>query len=248
MFRILKLRPPHGWAAVSWELAIVTLGVLIALVAQQWAENRAWAQKVDNAKSGLAEELGRHYNFAVEWRTVEPCIAAQLDLLDQRLMRSVSRNEAAPGQEVAGHVFVLRAPSRPYADSVWQGVIAEGVSSHLRPEERTEIGAYYRDVSDLDELNKQLVGASSRLNGLMRPMMLDPSTKHAMIQSIDETKDLNWWMGIYSGQLVDQIVKLKMAPAKERTRDFLATSGTRQFCAARGLPLRTFEEASKPIP
>ena len=30
MFRMVKLRPPHGWDAVAWELGIVVLGVLIA--------------------------------------------------------------------------------------------------------------------------------------------------------------------------------------------------------------------------
>ena len=39
MFRLLKLQPPHGWRAVMWELAIVTIGVVVALGAQQWAEN-----------------------------------------------------------------------------------------------------------------------------------------------------------------------------------------------------------------
>ncbi len=42
MFRLLKLKPPHGWAAVAWELAIVTLGVLIALGAQQIVEDIHW--------------------------------------------------------------------------------------------------------------------------------------------------------------------------------------------------------------
>ena len=35
MFRLLRLKPPHGWNAVAWELGIVTLGVLISLGAQQ---------------------------------------------------------------------------------------------------------------------------------------------------------------------------------------------------------------------
>ena len=39
MLRLLKLSPPHGWRAVLWELAIVTLGVLIALAAQQTVED-----------------------------------------------------------------------------------------------------------------------------------------------------------------------------------------------------------------
>jgi hypothetical protein len=79
-------------------------------------------------------------------------------------------------------------------------------------------------------------------------MALDPSTKMGLMQSIDETRDINWWMGIYSGQLVDQIVKLKLAPTRESTREILATPGTRKFCASHGLPMRSFEEASTPIP
>ena len=46
MFRMLKLNPPNGWRAVVWELAIVTLGVLIALAVQQWAEALGSLRKV----------------------------------------------------------------------------------------------------------------------------------------------------------------------------------------------------------
>jgi hypothetical protein len=38
MFRLMKPRPPYGWLPVWWELGIVTLGVLIALAAQQMVE------------------------------------------------------------------------------------------------------------------------------------------------------------------------------------------------------------------
>ena len=38
MFAILEVLPPHGWRALWWELGVVTLGVLIALAAQQVVE------------------------------------------------------------------------------------------------------------------------------------------------------------------------------------------------------------------
>ena len=46
MFRLFKLRPPHGWNAAGWELTIVVVGVLIALFAQQVVENWEWRQNV----------------------------------------------------------------------------------------------------------------------------------------------------------------------------------------------------------
>lgn len=81
MFRLLRFKPPHGWNAVAWELAIVTLGVLIALATQQWADDRAKRIKVEETKTALRYELAEHYGYAVEFRTVYPCLQAQLDRL-----------------------------------------------------------------------------------------------------------------------------------------------------------------------
>ena len=56
MFRLLKLRPPHGWNAVALELAIVPLGVLIALGAQQSTGNGYVIPRQEHRR-----ELGRGY-------------------------------------------------------------------------------------------------------------------------------------------------------------------------------------------
>ena len=58
MFRLLKLKPPHGWSAVAWELAIITLGVRIALAAQQLATLFISATKSPNW-SAAAQRTGR---------------------------------------------------------------------------------------------------------------------------------------------------------------------------------------------
>ena len=58
MFRLLKLKPPpHGWNAVAWELAIVTLGVLIALAAQQIVADIHDREAVAQLRSALRAEL-----------------------------------------------------------------------------------------------------------------------------------------------------------------------------------------------
>lgn len=61
MFRLLMLKPPHGWSAVGWELAIVTVGVLIALAAQQmvsWLTDRRTAVRAIGGIGG--SELAVH--------------------------------------------------------------------------------------------------------------------------------------------------------------------------------------------
>jgi len=83
MFRMMKLRPPHGWNAVAWELAIVTLGVLIALAAQQFVDDINRRSEVRQLVGGLRGELG---DMRARWehvRNSDPCTMQRLDALDR---------------------------------------------------------------------------------------------------------------------------------------------------------------------
>ena len=60
MFRLLKLRPPNGWNAVAWEFAIVTLGVLLALAAQEFVQSSHWKRETKETRQALDAELSRN--------------------------------------------------------------------------------------------------------------------------------------------------------------------------------------------
>jgi hypothetical protein len=80
---MLKLRPPHGWNAVAWELAIVVLGVLIALGAQQMADALQWRQKVAIVRQSIMRELG---NDRARWeQTIRDarCMQRDIDRLEE---------------------------------------------------------------------------------------------------------------------------------------------------------------------
>ena len=81
MFRLLKLKPPHGWSAVIWELAIVTLGVVIALAAQQIvqaAQNRSTAA---DTRAEVTDELNSDLMSMALRQSIEPCIGRRLSEL-----------------------------------------------------------------------------------------------------------------------------------------------------------------------
>ena len=253
MFRLLKLSPPHGWRAVLWELAIVTTGVLIALVAQQWAEARSWAEKATAARVALQAEIVEHHQYAVEWRMVGPCIGAQLDALEQRLMSPGSKLDPAPAYSEkyygeAPHIFAIRTPSRPYGDSVWQATNGEGISSFLRPKERLELGWHYDQARDADQQNEQINVVASRLLMLTKPIDLDPGVRMSLLQQIAELRGQNRWMIIRTGQLIDHIHKLKMTGPREEIEKFLATSNTVKHCRSRRLPMLPLVKAMMPAP
>src|SRR4029079_15592395 len=85
MFRLTRLEPPHGWNAVAWGLAIVTLGVLIALRAQQIAEGIHDRREVDQLRSALRAELADDRARWEHMRASDPCTLRRLDAIDRWL-------------------------------------------------------------------------------------------------------------------------------------------------------------------
>ncbi len=249
MFRLIRLKPPHGWNAVAWELAIVTIGVILALAAQQWAENLSWRSKTKTARAAIRTELGDHYASSVEWRVVTPCLMAQLDRLEGRLMKSGDRLDPAPVySEPAFPKFVLRIPSKEYDSSAWQAAIADGVTAHFQPELRTELSEHYQQVSVLVNMTQRNGISYGNVLSLSRPIPLNPSVRLSLSQLLDELRGRVMYMDLTSGQLIEHVNRAGMVPDESLTRDAVRLSGTRLFCAAQHLPLRSMKEAKKPIP
>lgn len=83
MFRLTRLNPPHGWNAVVWELAIVTLGVLIALGAQQLVDNIHQRGEVAQLIGALRAELADNRARWEHIRNSDPCTLQRLDALER---------------------------------------------------------------------------------------------------------------------------------------------------------------------
>ena len=79
MFRLLRLKPPHGWNAVGWELAIVTLGVVIALGSQQLAEVMSDRSTASETRAEVTDELNSNLMSLALRQSTEPCIERRLN-------------------------------------------------------------------------------------------------------------------------------------------------------------------------
>jgi hypothetical protein len=235
---MLRLRPPNGWQAVGWELAIVTLGILIALGVQQWADQREWRAKARTATTALEEEVAFHYFYASEWRAIEPCAIAQIDRLKQRLLASGDRLDPAPIHSEPGYAFfVIRMPLREFEDSVWQSTIAEGVSSHLAPAMRRELNGHYARVRSMNELSAKNAADAQQLLSLSEPLPLDPIVRFNLLQKLNELRGRVEHMSFVSSLMIDYIRKAGLAPSMSSRA---GRSKAADFCRAQRLPLRSW--------
>jgi hypothetical protein len=231
------------------ELLVVALGVLLALSAQQWAEDRSWQAKARSATETLRGETAGAYASSLEWRVVAPCVLAQIDRLQERVIASGDRLEPAPVYSEPGFdSFVVRVPSRAFQQVVWQATISDGVNAHLESNMRRELDAAYTDMSLLVELNAQNNAAIRRLRVLSRSLPLDPGVRFTLLQDLDELRGRVEDMSHSSGQVIGDLNRAGMQPRAEVGRSALANSGTYQFCRIRGLPTRSLAEAERPIP
>ena len=248
MFRMLNLNPPNGWRAVVWELAIVTLGVLVALGAQQWVEERSWVRKTDASIAAIRDELSDHYAFAVEWRTIYPCVDAQLDQLRRRVLASGAMLDPAPVYSTPDHRFVIRFPTKEYRDAAWNGAISDGTGPRLSGAMRRALGSYYTQLGWVQDMTWASSQDEQALMTLSQPIPLDPMARLTLLQRIDQLRARAQFMDRRVGNLLDHIQKVDMVPPSDEAGKLVRRYGTYRFCNAQRLPMRTLTEAMTAVP
>jgi hypothetical protein len=247
VFRLLKLKPPNGWNAVAWELAIVTLGVIIALAAQQWAEGRSWQGKVKASKVALRGELAEHYNYAVEFRVVYPCLQAQLDRLRNRVLSSGLKLEPAPTYKEPDDDYVFRIPVKLYPTDVWEEAISDGVAQRFEPALRRQLAGHYAQLGNVRDMFWANNEAEQALMVLSRPMPLDPAFRSSMVREIEQLSGRLQYLDIINGQVIDYIQRIEMVPPAREARTVTERYGTFHFCKAHRLPMRSFADAMQAV-
>jgi hypothetical protein len=159
MFRLIRLKPPHGWDAVGWELAIVTLGVLMALGAQQMVESWQWRQKAAQTTEIFDAELHRNAVSAYKWLTVAPCVDQQLSSIDKALSSARQSGNVQPTPQLAPPVEV-------FTEDAWLDARATQITDHLSPQTTASYSTLYFLSQDLAGLMPELHNAAAELQSL----------------------------------------------------------------------------------
>ena len=145
MFRLIKLNPPHGWNAVAWELAIVVLGVLIALGAQQFAEAANDRNIAGQTRAEVTDELNSDLMSIALRRSAEPCIQRRLTEL-----RAIVAQWERTGSFAVPR-WVAQAPVIRIELSRYEAALAAGRTALLSGEEQYRMGAVANRIREFNE-------------------------------------------------------------------------------------------------
>lgn len=145
MFRLLRLKPPHGWNAVAWELAIVTLGVLVALAAQQTVEALHDRSTAAETRADVTDELNSNLMSMVLRQSSEPCIERRLT----ELRAIVTQWEKTGSFETPR--WVAQTPVIEIELSRYDAARLAGRLALLSGEEQYRMGAVVARIRKFDE-------------------------------------------------------------------------------------------------
>ena len=236
-------KPLHGWRAFAGEVGIIVIGVLIALGAQQLIENRNDRGRANDAMAALGREIVDHDFYASEIEIARPCIDAQIDVIQKRLVAGDQTPLPQYSDKIFNYGFVIRAPVRNWTGTAWDSVKDTDVLRQIEPEFAAWMANYYGQLGEQRSTNGVARGDLNSINALAVMMPHGDSDRLRFIEILSRLRSTIGSLDLVAGQLRDKMAKTRtLMPDDLRQRD-LGDSGTIKFCKAHNLPLATLRPA-----
>lgn len=236
-------KPLHGWREFVGEIAIIVVGVLIALGAEQLVEEWHDRDRVDRAIEALRSETLDHDFASAEIEMATPCIFAQIDAI----AALITAGNGAPLQRFTDRSndggFVIRIPIRVYSDATWQSVNSSDTLRRLDPERAQSLAIYFEQVTQQQDSNRSARDRADSLNALSEMM---PRGEEGQLHFLEQTEKLRAdisEMNLVAGQLRDSLAKAHLLGPRSAFAKDLADSGTLKFCRAHGFPIAALRPA-----
>ena len=151
-----------NWREFLKEYAIIVVGVLTALFAEQAVQSIEWQNKVDAAVADMNNELGSGDGPQAYVRlAMHDCVAARLNALRS----AVEQGDRARSTALIDRIWL---PERTYDSLAREAATASDVTSHMPHERMLQYRIIYEVIPDMDRLSDRGLVDLSRLRALPR--------------------------------------------------------------------------------
>ena len=247
---IRSIKPPQGWRALRWEIAVVVVGVLIALAAQQLVDDLYWKGQAAKARKTIEEELLEHERDAYERQAVTPCLRNQLLRLSARLVADRRSWEPMPmvvypskdiptlAEKVTPTAY--RAPTRLWIDEAFRTAQSTGALNHLPADLVATYAAIYRRSRRTIEMQDIEEEAANRLSVLAVRGELSQDARQALFGSLARTDYASSYMEVNLKSQIKLLAEAFDGRYIERRRKMIddAIRSQREFRGPCVLPLK----------
>lgn len=204
------------------ELFVVFAGVLIALAAQGWAEDRSARARAEAAESRIREELQGNIGLGLERIALHGCVKDRLTTLADGLGKGRSQWNSAriavPSEEEGWLAFdrFYRVPSRTWMTSAYDGSLASGALDALPATRAAQLSYAYSAMKKINALNEEEQRLAARLAVLGFDRRLSEEQRQQLLSVVTQQDHLNALIFIVSKQRVEGYLQLYPLTPKER--------------------------------
>ena len=168
------------WRDFAREYAIIVLGVLTALFAQQAVQSVDWRHKVDAALADMDNELGSGDGPQAYARL------AMHDCVSERLTAIRSAAERGDRPRSVALIDTIWFPERTYDSLAREAATASDVASHMPHQRMLQYRIIYEVIPDMDRLSGRELVDLSRLRALPRTGgPLETSEKLGVLDAVE---------------------------------------------------------------
>ncbi len=190
--RVQLPEPLHGWRQFAGEVGIIVLGVLIALGAQQLAQNIQQRSDAADARRAVRGELEANMARLSSRAALKHCVENRMEEI-QALLDKAARN---PSITTPGWV------GRPQYWSMqtvrWEAVSQGGRAALMPPDELADYGALYSWMGSINGVMTTEQADWARLRTLEHMSALSPEMIFDLNATLQDARYSNWrikrWM------------------------------------------------------
>ena len=196
-------KPLHGWREFAGEVGIIVLGVLIALGAQQIAENVQQRSDARAARAAVRSELETNMSRLASRAAQKHCVEQRMEEI-QALLDGAAKSGSIPTPGWVG---------RPQYWSMqtvrWEAISQGGRAALLPADELADYGTLYSWMSNINGVMTTEQADWARLRTLEHMSQLTPEMVFELNATLQDARYSNWrirrWM-------------LQMGPTEDRLR------------------------------
>jgi hypothetical protein len=205
---IHKPKPWHGPREFLKEYAIIFIGVLTALGAEQGVEWLHWRHEVKEGREALHREMALDAGYFRDRIAVRPCLDRQLD----KVMAAL--DSAGPGKPVP-LAAPLIGPGHLMVTSQWTVEQASQTLTHFPRSEMSKLGLWYEQTIAMKVWDSQEEEAWAKLAALNSPQAFAPADLALARQELQRARYLQYLVTLNAERQLDRAKELGVEPAAQ---------------------------------
>ena len=204
----MKVHPPRSidsWREFLIEIAIIVIGVALALGAEELLSDYHAGKEVAVVQESLNDELADSQYAALERIKHADCQAQTVERLDTFAHGA--------GGEAIGEIPA--APVRLWGSAAWDAAVASGIVEEMEHDERRAYAQLFSVVRTMKEWNTRERELWAVVRAYSRTPPSTAEARHRLAEAVSQLRSLTSLMALAAKQFVDvaRPLKLQLPPA-----------------------------------